>query len=74
VLVDEVLSQLGQVEKEMKTYEFLAGLSRRKLNSSFALLAIEALQDYLRGNVDAAQAALAELADELAVRRERRQQ
>jgi hypothetical protein len=52
----------------MKDPDFEAALNSRKLNSSFALLAIEALQAYLQGNVDAAQAAFATLSDELNAR------
>ncbi len=68
--LDEALSLLGRVEKAMKAPQFEAALNSQKLNSSFALLGIEALQAYLQGDVDVAQSAFATLADELSTRRE----
>jgi hypothetical protein len=68
--LDEALSLLGRLEKSMKAPQFEAALNSQKLNSSFALLAIEALQAYLQGDVDVAQSAFATLADELSARQE----
>jgi hypothetical protein len=68
--LDEALSLLGRLEKAIKAPQFEAALNSQKLNSSFALLAIEALQAYLQGDVDVAQSAFATLADELSARRE----
>jgi hypothetical protein len=68
--VDEALVLLGRLEKAMKAPEFEAALNSQKLNSSFALLAIEALQAYLQGDAEAAQSDFATLANELNARRE----
>ena len=68
--IDDVLTALQQTEKEMKGYEFGIETGRRKINSSFALLAIQALQAYLRGEVDDAQADFETLAAELSARQQ----
>lgn len=64
----EVLSELARLEKEMKGYDFGIDLTQKGLNSSFALLAIHALQTYLDGNVDEAAEDFAILADEIRAR------
>ncbi len=68
--VTEVLSGLARLEKEMKGYEFGLELTQKRLNSSFALLAIHALQAYLRGEVDEAAEDFATLADEIRARQQ----
>jgi hypothetical protein len=68
--IDEALRLLGRLEKAMKAPQFEAALNRQNVNSSLALLAIEALQAYLHGDVVVAQLDFATLADELRARRE----
>ena len=67
--IDDALTILEGLERDMKSYEFGVETGRRKINNSFALLAIQALQRYLRGEVDEAQADFAILAAELEARR-----
>lgn len=67
--VPEVLALLEKVEREMKTYDFGVSMGQRKLNSSFALLAAQALRNYLLGEQDEAAADFATLAEELQSRR-----
>jgi hypothetical protein len=67
--IDEALTILEGLERDMKGYEFGVDTGRLKINNSFALLAIQALQRYLRGEVDDAQADFAILAAELEARR-----
>lgn len=66
--VTEALSVLARLEKEMKGYEFGLSLSQQRLNDSFVLLAMHALQAYLRGDVDEAAEDFATLADEIRAR------
>ncbi len=66
--VTEALSVLARLEKEMKDYEFSTDLTQKGLNSSFVLLAMHALQSYLRGDVDEAAEDFATLADEIRAR------
>jgi hypothetical protein len=63
--VPEVLALLEQAEREMKTYDFGVSMAQRKLNSSFALLAVQATTRYLLGEQGEAAADFATLADEL---------
>lgn len=67
--VPEVLALLEKVEREMKTYDFGVSMAQRKLNGSFALLAAQALRNYLLGEQDEAAADFATLADEIRRRR-----
>lgn len=62
------LRALERVENGMKSLEFIRSATDKKLNSSFALLAVQALQDYLRGEVASAQEDFATLAAELSAR------
>lgn len=70
--IEEVLSQLDTIEKTMKTPQFEAALSERKLNLSFAVLIMEGLQAYLSGDVDHALSDLTTSVGEISARRERR--
>ncbi len=67
--IDSALTILENLEKGMKTFEFGVETGRRRLNSSFALLAVQALQAYLRGEADDAQVDFDTLASELSARR-----
>ncbi|MGE5140493.1 MAG: hypothetical protein ACM3JD_13580, partial [Rudaea sp.] len=55
-----------------KTPEFEAEMGSLKLNSSFALLGVEALATYLAGDVNGALDDFETLATEIASRRQRR--
>jgi hypothetical protein len=66
--INGALSILESLEKDMKGYQFEAESCQRKINPSFALLAMNALQTYLRGDVLAAQTGFHTLAEELASR------
>ena len=68
--VQLALRALEELETGMKTLEFIRSATAKKLNSSFALLGVQALHDYLQGEVQLAQEAFATLAEELAARRE----
>lgn len=67
--VPDVLQLLEHLEEEMKSYEFGIDMVQRRINDSFALVAVQALQAYLRGDVDAAAADFAMIADEMRARR-----
>ncbi len=64
----EALAVLEDLERGMKSYEFGVEMGHAKLNDSFALLAVQALQEYLRGDVGQAAADWANLADEIRAR------
>jgi hypothetical protein len=66
--INGALSILENLEKDMKGYQFEAESCEKRINASFALLAMNALQTYLRGDVLAAQTEFQTLAEELAVR------
>lgn len=66
--IDGALSILENLEKDMKGYQFEAESCERRINPSFVLHAVNALQTYLRGEVLAAQTEFQTLAVELAVR------
>jgi hypothetical protein len=68
--VEDVISELEKIEKAMKTPDFEANLNRRELNLSFAVLIIDALEAYLRGEVSDAVSAMTTVIDELGARRE----
>jgi hypothetical protein len=65
--VDAVVTVLQQVEKEMKGLGFIADAAERRINSSFAVFALQA---YMCGDVDKAQADFQTLAAELNARRQ----
>ncbi len=68
--VSRALDLLKEVEDGMKTPEFESALSSRRLNSSFALLGVQAVAAYLRGNTGEAIEDFDTLAAEIAVRRQ----
>ena len=67
--IEAALTLLAELEKGMKTYEFGVQSSQKKINDSFALVMVQALQSYLDGRVNEAQADLALLAEEITARR-----
>jgi hypothetical protein len=69
--IDAALTLLAELEKGMKSYEFEVQSSQKKINSSFALVMAQALQSYLAGKFDEAQADLTLLVEEMTVRRSR---
>lgn len=68
--VIEVIAALERIEREMKTYEFGTDMARKKLSEGLALLALDALQAYLCGEIESAAADFATLAGELRAREE----
>ncbi len=70
--IDGALSVLVNLEKEMKGYQFEAESSERRVNLSFALLALNALEAYLQGQQGVAQLQFETLAEELAARQHSR--
>ncbi len=69
--IEAALTLLAELEKGIKTYEFGVQSYKKKINSSFALVMVQALQSYLDGRVDEAQADLTLLAEEMAARKKR---
>jgi len=67
--IEAALTLLAELEKGMKTYEFGVQSCQKKINNSFTLVMVQALQSYLDGRVNEAQADLALLAEEIAARR-----
>ena len=63
--VHAALSLLDELEHGMKGLQFSVSSAQRKINSSFAILAVQALRRYLRGEVSEAHARFSALADEL---------
>ncbi len=69
---EQALKALNELEDGMKTTEFEMEMGNLKLNSSFALLGVEALETYLTGDVAGALDDFETLATEIAARRRRR--
>ncbi len=70
--IEQALNALGELEDGMKTTEFEMEMGNLKLNSSFALLGVEALEAYLAGDVAGALDDFETLATEIAARSRRR--
>jgi len=67
--IEAALTLLAELEKGMKTFEIGVQSCHKKINNSFALVMVQALQSYLDGRVNEAQADLALLAEEITARR-----
>lgn len=66
----EVIAELELIEQEMKGHEFGVDITQKKLSSGLALLALDALQAYLCGEIESAADDFATLASELRDRQE----
>ncbi len=66
--IETAIATCELLEVGMKTYDFGVDCSKTRINGSFAILAVQALQAYLRGDANTAQADFATLADELNAR------
>ncbi len=66
--IETAIATCELLEVGMKTYDFGVDCSKNRINGSFALLAVQALEAYLRGENETAKEDFATLADELDAR------